>query len=364
LNLSVTEHRSTALTVPLTAAVIGTGKISEQHLSYLSGAAEVRPVAVCDLSPAVARYAADRFGVPHAFQDYCQMLRDLQPQVVHILTPPHTHGRIVMDVIESGAHAIVEKPLAPSHDEFHRLWSASRERGVWLIENHNYRFNRPILQLERWVAGGHLGSVREVEVRMSLNIRDRSSRYADENLPHPSHRLPAGVIHEFVTHLCYLLQRFMPRWQSVKAAWRNLGGGELFKFDDLDAVVESGDTHGRLRFTAAGWPESFTVDVRGTMASAHADLFWPVTILTRPRGGPAALTPLLNQYARGAALKRAAWRNFFDKLVQKTPYEGLPQFLRLTYAALQREEPPPVTFDDMDRAAGLIDALLDEKNRI
>ena len=50
--------------------------------------------------------------------------------------------------------------------------------------------------------------------------------------------------------------------------------------------------------------------------------------------------------------------------MQKTPYEGLATFLDRTYIALREGTEPPVGFDDMDRASKLVDALLDEKNRI
>ena len=45
----------------LRAAVIGTGKISEEHLRFLAGDARVQLAGVCDLSPSLARYAAARF---------------------------------------------------------------------------------------------------------------------------------------------------------------------------------------------------------------------------------------------------------------------------------------------------------------
>jgi hypothetical protein len=50
--------------------------------------------------------------------------------------------------------------------------------------------------------------------------------------------------------------------------------------------------------------------------------------------------------------------------MQKTAYEGLATFLGRTYAALSSGSEPPVTFRDMDRASRLVDALLDEGNRI
>ena len=349
--------------LPLTAAVIGAGRISQEHLCFLSESEQAEIIAVCDLSPAMARFAADRFGATHALTDYQRLLADLKPQVVHVLTPPHTHVQLVTECLEAGAHVIVEKPVAPTHVEFDRLWSLAKTRECRLTEDHNYRFNRPILEMEQRVAQGQLGEVREIDVRLALAIREPGNRYADANLPSPSHLLPGGVVQEFITHLCYLTLRFLPTFERVAAAWNSHGDGNVFKYDDLDAVVIGGPVHARIRFTCHTQPDCFTVTVRGTRGTAHTDLFQPHLLITTPRGaGP--LSPVLDQYQAGRTLKRAAWANLKNKVLRRTPYEGLHTFLHRTYQALRRGGELPVTYEDMERTSRLIGALLDEANRI
>src|SRR4051812_43227387 len=232
----------------LKAAVIGTGKISEEHLRYLSADPGVDLVGVCDLSPSLARYAATRFKAAAAFSDSAAMLRDARPDVVHVLTPPHTHAALVTDALNAGAHVVVEKPVAPTNAQFRDLWRLAESRGRRIVEDHNYRFNEPVLAIEKLLRNGRLGDVREVDVRMALPIRKAGGRYADASLPHPSHNLPAGVIHEFITPLCYLALRFLPSWDRVAAAWSKHGDEPLFKYDDLDALVIGGPVHARIRF--------------------------------------------------------------------------------------------------------------------
>src|SRR3954470_8552720 len=248
----------------LRAAVIGTGKISEEHLRYLGNDPGVILAGVCDLSPSLAKYAAARFKAGAAFSDTGSMLREAKPDVVHVLTPPHTHAALVTDALNAGAHVVVEKPVAPTNAQFRDLWKLSESRGRRSVEDHNYRFNEPVLAIEKMLRDGQLGDVREVDVRMALPIRKAGGRYADASLPHPSHKLPAGVIHEFITHLCYLTLRFLPSWDRVAAAWSQHGGEPLFKYDDLDALVIGGPAHARIRFTSHASPDCFMVTVRGT----------------------------------------------------------------------------------------------------
>ena len=348
----------------LKAALIGTGKISEEHLRFLRGAEGVEVAGVCDLSPSLAKYAAARFAVGAPFTDAARMLRETAPDVVHVLTPPHTHERLVSDALNAGAHVIVEKPVAPTNAQFRRLWELAQSRDRRLVEDQNYRFNEPIRRIERMVGAGELGEVREVEVRMALAIRKKGSRYADQNLPHPSHSLPAGVLHEFVTHLCYLTLRFLPSWERVAAAWSNHGGDSLFKYDDLDALVIGGPVHARIRFSCHTAPDAFNLVVRGTRGWAESDLFQPHVRQVVPRAGGGQLSPLANQFVHGCGLVRASVRGLRNKVMQKTPYEGLRTFLDHTYAALRNGTEPPVTYDDMDKASRLVDALLNEENRI
>src|SRR5688500_17558915 len=99
----------------LRAAVIGTGKISDEHLRFLAASPLASLVGVCDLSPSMARYAAMRYGCPDAYTAAAQMLAEQRPDVVHVLTPPQSHAKLATECLDAGAHVIVEKPIALNH---------------------------------------------------------------------------------------------------------------------------------------------------------------------------------------------------------------------------------------------------------
>ncbi|MEO1589836.1 MAG: Gfo/Idh/MocA family oxidoreductase [Cyanobacteria bacterium J06632_22] len=354
---------SLSSTRPLRAAVIGTGAISKEHLAFLRHSERAELVGVCDLSPAAARYAAEAFAASKAYTDYRQMLSQAQPDVVHILTPPQTHLPLATDCLEQGTHVVCEKPIALSTAEFEQLWAIAQRCDRTLIEDHNYRFNEPVLALQQLIAEGAIGPVQEVEVRMALDIRS-GGRYADENLPNPVHRLPAGVVHDFVTHLSYLLLTFLPPgdFNRVSAAWSNHGGGDLFKYDDLDATVICGQAHGRLRFSSYTQPDCFSITVRGSRGTAEVDLFQPFLRYNGPHSLGKQLSPLVNHWQNGWSLMGASLRNFRNKVMQHTPYEGLHTLLDHTYKAIATGQTPPVTYADMARTCQLIDALLTPEN--
>ena len=361
------------MTAVLKSAVIGTGVISKQHLSFLRDCDRSNIVGVCDLSPAAANYAVDTFHAAAAYTDYQQMLKAEKPDVVHILTPPQTHLPIATDCLRAGAHVICEKPVAPTYNEFKNLWQISRECDRFLIEDHNYRFNGPVRAIQALIDDGTLGTVQEVEIRMALDLRS-GGRYADENMPSPIHKMPAGVIHDFITHLSYLLLSFMPEaspakgtdqgFDRVSAAWSNHGGGSLFKYDDLDALVIAGQAHGRIRFSSYTSPDCFSITVRGDRGYAETDLFQPYLRCVVPRSVGKQLSPLVNHFVSGWELMNASVRNFRSKIMQRNAYDGLHYLLGQTYEALSAGQAPPIGFDDMARTSRLVEALLAEENRL
>jgi predicted dehydrogenase len=346
----------------LKSAVIGTGAISKEHLSFLSECDRVQLASVCDLSKASASYAAKRFGAESIYTDFRQMLDEIKPDVVHILTPPHTHKLIASNCLEAGAHVFCEKPITPTYDDFQELWALAKSHNRWLIENQNYCFNERILAIEKLVADGILGEIQEVEVRIALPVRD-GGVFADENLPNPIHKMPAGVIHDFITHLCSLVVRFIPDFDRVSAAWSNHGGGNLFKYDDLDAIAISGSAHARIRFSAHSAPKTFSVIVRGSKGYAETDLFQPYLRCVIPRAGE-LLSPLINHFVNGWDLVGASFTNFRNKIMQKTAYEGMHRLLDQTYQALIDGKAPPISFADIERTNRLVNALLSEANRV
>lgn len=349
------------MTTPLKAGVIGTGVISKEHLSFLATCPYAELVGVCDLSRAAARHAAQRYGATAAYTDFRQMLTEAKPDVVHILTPPQSHKFITTECLKAGAHVICEKPIAANHQDFQELWALAQECDRHLIEDQNYRFNAPILAIQDLISQGKLGEIKEIEVRMSLALRD-GGRFADENLPSPIHKMPAGVIHDLITHLIYLALPYLPSFDHIRATWSNHGGGDLFKYDDLDALVIGGGVHAHFRFSCYTMPETFSFKVRGTEGYAETDLFQPYIRAVYPRGGK-QLSPLINHWSNGLELMKASVRNFRHKIMQRTPYEGLKILLDRTYTALISGTDLPISYEDMERTSRLIDALVAEENR-
>ncbi|MFV0260109.1 MAG: Gfo/Idh/MocA family protein [Acidimicrobiales bacterium] len=287
-----------------TAAVIGCGVIAHEHLRCLRANERAALVAVCDTSPVTARYAAERYGGA-AFTDHRRMLDTTRPDVVHVLTPPHTHPALVRDALDHGADVVCEKPMALDLGETTALLDHADRLGRRLVESQNLRWNDPVMAIRDLVASGALGTVVGVEVAVHLDIAS-GGKFADPNLPSATLGLPGGGIGDFLPHLAYLALDQVgfcepgPAWSR----WWNRSGNPVVGFDQLEAGVELGDAVGLLRFDARVEPPGLSLTVRGTRGSADTDLYRAYLRVSSNRG-TSPLGPIVDHMVNGARLVAA-----------------------------------------------------------
>lgn len=347
----------------LRGSVIGAGAIAEHHLPWFATRDDVTLDAVVDASQAVARYAAERHQAAVATTDLDQALARL-PDVVHVLTPPVTHPALVRAALEAGAHVVCEKPLALSAGEAEALLDLADANGLLLVENHNYRFNHDTQALCQAVADGVIGTVHDVEVRVALDVTNPAGRAGDPNLRSGVHDLPAGQVHDFLTHLTYLPLLVVPGLEvdDVWARLSNHHGGEGFAYDDLDAVVtghtRAGAVHVRIRFDAMTRPDRFELEVRGSQGIAAVEFFQRRAWIRRNRPWAGPLGLVADQVVGAVDLGRDALGNLLAKLRGQSAYEGIGVLLDGLYDAVAGRGAVPVSRQDILDASRLIDRIV------
>jgi predicted dehydrogenase len=95
---------------------------------------------ICDLSQERVKAAKEVFGTGelHYTQDSTNLQNDPDINLVIIATPPNSHARLALQMLESGKHVIVEKPLALNSSEVNALRHLA-ERNHLLIGCHQNR---------------------------------------------------------------------------------------------------------------------------------------------------------------------------------------------------------------------------------
>jgi myo-inositol 2-dehydrogenase / D-chiro-inositol 1-dehydrogenase len=158
---------------PVRYGVIGTGMMGVEHINnllYLDGA---RVTAIADPHPSSRDWAQLAVGLdtPLPTFDHHQGLLDsgLCDAVV-VATPNHTHVEVVLDVLATDLHVMIEKPLCTTVADCRRVIAAVEARPaeaprqcVWM--GLEYRYMPPTTALLAEVRSGVLGDVRMVAIR-------------------------------------------------------------------------------------------------------------------------------------------------------------------------------------------------------
>lgn len=347
------------------SAVIGAGRVAQQHLACLTSLPNVELVAVCDLSRALAESAADRFGIPAWHTDHRRMLSEARPEVVHITTPAASHFRLAQDCLNADVHVFLEKPATVHFEEFVALKSLAELRSRVLVEDYNYLYNEPVRRLINEVQTGVIGEVVHVDVHLCLNVLDKDYHAVDPNLRSPVLDLTGGVIADFLPHLASLAHAFCGAVHSVRTSWEKRTLSSPLPFDEFRALLRGSRATGSLVFSAHAQPDAFRITVFGTNARATADIYENRLTRARLRPGPKPLIPLFNALDEARITRRSGWRLLWRKLGSGPgAYDGLWLLVQQLYESLAAAMPPPIALADMFEVNRLVEELKKVENRL
>ena len=150
-------------------AVVGSGLWGGLHARVYSESERVRLVAVCDLDQARAFELGARFGAA-SYTDLDKMLAREDIDAVSIVTPDFAHVDIALAAIRAGKHVLVEKPLATTSADCHRIIDAAKSSGVKLMVDFHNRWSPPFCSAKTSIEAGELGSVRLIYYRLNDTI--------------------------------------------------------------------------------------------------------------------------------------------------------------------------------------------------
>ena len=119
----------------------------------------VEVVAICDIVPEKAEALAEKFHIPHIFEDYKEMLKMPELDAVDICTPNVWHSIMAVDALEAGLHVFCEKPDAVSVEEAEKMKAAAEKSGKTLMVMRNNRYLPSSSFMKEYVEAGKMGEI-------------------------------------------------------------------------------------------------------------------------------------------------------------------------------------------------------------
>lgn len=111
----------------------------------------------------MANTKAKLLGIPDAYGDYKDMLKDDSIDVIHNCTPNFMHLQVNKDILNAGKHCISEKPLGMNSEESAELVALAKKKGLINAVNFNYRYYPLVQQARMMVKNNQLGRVFAVQ---------------------------------------------------------------------------------------------------------------------------------------------------------------------------------------------------------
>jgi predicted dehydrogenase len=114
---------------------------------------------VSDLRPERLKLLQSRYPTIRVTTDHRALLEDPGVDAVAIATPVSTHFDLAMKALGAGKHVFVEKPLASTAEQVHRLMEAADKANRLLMVDHTFVYTGAVRKIRQLVDDGSLGDI-------------------------------------------------------------------------------------------------------------------------------------------------------------------------------------------------------------
>ncbi|WP_422372252.1 Gfo/Idh/MocA family protein [Hoeflea sp.] len=144
--------------------IMSTAKIGrEQVIPQLQDSENGVVTAIASREQSRARALADRFGAPHAFASYEELLASDEVDGVYIPLPTSQHVEWAIKAADAGKHVLCEKPLALNAAEIAPVIEARDRNGVLVSEAFMVTYHPQWHKVRSLIRDGAIGRLRHVQ---------------------------------------------------------------------------------------------------------------------------------------------------------------------------------------------------------
>jgi predicted dehydrogenase len=353
----------------LKVAIVGCGKIADNHASHIQRIRGAEIVGVCDSEPLMAKQLYERFPVRMHTSDLATLLNEARPDVVHITTPPQSHFEIASFCLERGCHVYVEKPFTLNAEQADTLLALAGERKLKLTVGHDEQFSHVTRRMRALVNSGYLGGLPiHMESYFGYDLGDPA--YARALLGDKTHwvrRLPGQLLQNVISHGIARLAEFLTGDAPQVIAYGFVSpplkvAGETDLMDELRVIIcEEDGTTAYFTFSSQMRPllhefriygprnglildqdHEVLIRLRGTRFKSYAQKFVP----------PVSLA---SQYFTNLATNvRSFLANDFHMKA------GMKSLIESFYLSIVQDAPVPIPYREILLTARIMDSIFDQ----
>jgi predicted dehydrogenase len=350
----------------LRVAIVGCGKIADQHVQAIARISDCQIVALCDRELLMAEQLGERFGIPKCFSDVQEMLRDATPDVVHITTPPQSHFSIGKQCLAVGSHVYLEKPFTNTAEEAQTLIQHAEQFRLKLTAGHNLQFTLEMLEMRRLVKERFLGGKPvHLESHFSYDLGDTS--YVGPIIGSRGHwvrQLPGQLLQNIISHGVAKLAEFLndDLVEIIARAHqspllRDMGGEEIL--DELRVLIrDKNGTTAFFCFSTQLRPGLNELHICGPANAMIVDHVSGSIIRKENRSSKSYLTYFVPPLRVAREHLRNARRNVVNFLHRQLHQDsGMKELIECFYRSIRTNGPPPIPYREIMLTARIMDEI-------
>ena len=241
--------------------IIGAGLIADFHAKAIQSLDNARLVGVCGTNKEKAGALAEKYKCK-MYNDYSDMLRTDNINVVTIATPSGAHMEPAVEAAKYGKHVVCEKPLEITLGRIDKMIEAHAKAGTSLGGIFNFRFEPTTDIIKSAVESGRLGTITYAAVYVPWW---RNDAYYEGW--HGTWELDGGgaMMNQSI-HMVDLLQYIMGPVSSIAAFNSKMGHPQIETEDTAVAALRfKNNALGVIYGTTASYPGQFRrLEITGT----------------------------------------------------------------------------------------------------
>jgi predicted dehydrogenase len=313
-------------------AIVGAGLMGRWH-AYFARRLGAEVVAVVDSAPDAASSLARGSRRAAVFTETGAMLEAVRPHVVHICTPVPSHLTLTLQVIEAGAHALVEKPLTHLAAQTQVLLQKAHEKGVHVCPVHQFGFQSGVARAAEALDG--LGDALHANFTIcSAGGSVRTGAALDQ------------IVADILPHPFSILQTLWPANPLQAQDWtaNSRRNGELHVEGSTGGIAVS------LYVSMNARPTRCDLDILCSGGSIHLNFFHGYAIVRR--GKPSRMDKVAQPFLFAGKTFAVAAINLAGRALRReVAYPGLSTLIGRFYAAARSAADSPISARDTLAAA-------------
>ncbi|MDN6296240.1 MAG: Gfo/Idh/MocA family oxidoreductase [Alkalibacterium sp.] len=223
---------------------IGTSMITEQFVEAAKESGLYTYRAVYSRHMNTANTFKDQYGAESAYDDFEAFLNDEAIDVIYVASPNSLHFSQAKEALMHGKHAIVEKPMITSLEQWAELTELAKSKGVVVVEAARHIFEPNFVKLTKMIQDfeGIYGA--------TLTYAKYSSRFdnvlAGEEPPIFSPKFGGGAANDLGIYTVYAALSWFGKPDSVHAFSQKIQTGVdgkgtvILRYPDFDVTLQYG----------------------------------------------------------------------------------------------------------------------------